>query len=407
MLLRYTSSSNFLRNKSLIFLIIARMSTTIASQMLTVAVGWQIYSITKDPFYLGLVGLVQFLPMLLLTLVVGHAADRYNRKVIVCTSLIVEGVGIFLLALGSFHGWISKERILLFIFFIGTAGAFQGPPMQALLPNIVTKEVFPRATALMSSVSEFTVIIGPSLGGFLYSLGPGTVYSISGSLIILASILIFFIVLKSEQTKPDPATLKSLFAGITFIKSRPIILGAISLDLFAVLFGGATALLPIFAGEILKIGASGLGILRSAPAAGALLMSAMLAKKPLKRKAGRIMFTAVIFFGMSTIVFALSKSFLLSLGALFVLGASDVISVVIRCTLVQTQTPDNMRGRVSAVNLMFIGTSNQLGEFESGLTASWFGAKNAALIGGIGTILVVLLWMRLFPQILKVEKLQQ
>lgn len=407
MLLRYNTSSNFLRNKSLIFLIIARMSTTIASQMLTVAVGWQIYSITKDPFYLGLVGLVQFLPMLLLTLVVGHAADRYNRKVIVCTSLIVEGVGIFLLALGSFHGWISKERILLFIFFIGTAGAFQGPPMQALLPNIVTKEVFPRATALMSSVSEFTVIIGPSLGGFLYSLGPGTVYSISGSLIMLASILIFFIVLKSEQTKPDPATLKSLFAGITFIKSRPIILGAISLDLFAVLFGGATALLPIFAGEILKIGASGLGILRSAPAAGALLMSAMLAKKPLNRKAGRIMFTAVIFFGMSTIVFALSKSFLLSLGALFVLGASDVISVVIRSTLVQTQTPDNMRGRVSAVNLMFIGTSNQLGEFESGLTASWFGAKNAALIGGIGTILVVLLWMRLFPQILKVEKLQQ
>ncbi|MDP4090579.1 MAG: MFS transporter, partial [Bacillota bacterium] len=383
-------SSNPLLNKSYVFLIVARMSNNIASQMLTVAVGWQIYSITKSTFYLGLVGLMQFLPMILLTLVAGHVADRYNRKFMVCISLAIESIGIFILAFGSLQGWINEGRILLIIFFIGIAGTFQGPPMQALLPNIVSKEIFPRATALMSSVSEFSVIIGPGLGGFLYTLGPEVVYFISGSLILLASLLISFIILRSEQqTKPEPTTLKTLFAGISFIRSKPVILGAISLDLFAVLFGGATALLPVYASEILKIGPTGLGILRSAPAVGALLTAALLARRPLRKRVGRTMFTAVIFFGISTIVFAVSKSFFLSLAALFVLGASDVISVVIRSTLVQTNTPDNMRGRVSAVNLMFIGTSNQFGEFESGITATLFGTVPAAMIGGIGTIVVV------------------
>ena len=398
-----------LQNKSLRLLMGARISTAIAFQMLTVAVGWQIYSITKSAFYLGLVGLAQFLPMLLLTLVVGHVADRYDRKTIICLSQIVEGLGILFLALGSYSGWITKERILLIIFFIGIANAFQGPPMQALLPNIVSKEEFPQAAAVTASAFQFAVIIGPGLGGFLYTLGPAVVYLISGILVLLTSILISFILLRSEQTKSklEPATIKSVFAGISFIKSKPIILGAISLDLFAVLFGGATALLPVYASTILKVGPFGLGILRSAPAAGALIMSILLARKPLRRKVGKTMFTAVIFFGIATIIFAISTSFLLSLAALFVLGASDVISVVIRSTLVQLETPDNMRGRVSSVNLMFIGTSNQLGEFESGLTASIFGVVNAVLIGGIGTILVVFLWMKLFPEILHVNKLEQ
>jgi hypothetical protein len=278
--------------------------------------------------------------------------------------------------------------------------------MQALLPNIVSRNIFPRASALMSSVSEFAVIIGPAVGGILYSFGSTLVYTLAGTLYLISGILISQISMRKEEFKPEPISLKSLFAGISFIKSRPIVLGAISLDLFAVLFGGATALLPIYASSILMIGSVGLGVLRSAPAVGALLMSAYLARNPLKHKVGKTMFTAVILFGLSTIVFAISKSVVVSFLALFVLGASDVISVVIRSTLVQLETPDYMRGRVSSVNMIFIGTSNQLGEFESGLTASLLGTVPAAFIGGIGTILVVMLWMKFFPSILHVDKFE-
>jgi MFS family permease len=397
-------NTSLLQNKSLRFLIVARVSTNFAYQMLTIAIGWQMYTLTHSAFYLGLVGLVQFLPMLLLSLFVGHLADRHDRRKIITISQICEGLFILALAYGSYSNYLTKERFLILIFFIAICHSFQGPPMQALLPNIVSKDIFPKASALMSSVSEFAVIIGPGVGGILYSFGPTLVYSLTGVLIFISSILIAQIAMKKENFKPEPASLKSLFAGISFIKSRPIVLGAISLDLFAVLFGGATALLPIYASQILNIGSFGLGVLRSAPAVGALLMSLYLAKKPLKRKVGQTMFIAVIFFGLSTIVFAISKSIIISFLALFVLGASDVISVVIRSTLVQLETPDNMRGRVSSVNMIFIGTSNQLGEFESGLTASLFGTVPAALIGGIGTIVVVLIWMKLFPPLTKVDK---
>jgi len=374
--------------------------------MLTVAIGWQMYSMTHSAFYLGLVGLVQFLPMLLLSLFVGHISDRYDRRRIVTISQTIQSMFILILAFGSFSGWITKERFLIIIFFIAVAHSFEGPPMQALLPNIVSRDIFPRASALMSSVSEFAVIIGPAVGGILYSFGSTLVYTLTGTLYLVSGILISQILIRKEEFKPEPASLKSLFAGIFFIKSRPIVLGAISLDLFAVLFGGATALLPIYASNILMIGSFGLGVLRSAPAVGALLMSAYLARNPLKHKVGKVMFTAVIFFGLSTIVFALSKSVVVSFLALFVLGASDVISVVIRSTLVQLNTPDYMRGRVSSVNMIFIGTSNQLGEFESGLTASLLGTVPAAFIGGIGTILVVMLWMKFFPSILHVDKFE-
>ncbi|GFP75827.1 MFS transporter [Clostridium fungisolvens] len=401
-----TKTPALLQNKSLRLLMVARVSTNFAYQMLTVAIGWQMYSMTHSAFYLGLVGLVQFLPMLLLSLFVGHLADRYDRRKIITISQIFEGTAILALAYGSYSEWITKERFLIIIFLIAVAHSFQGPPMQALLPNIVSKDIFPRASALMSSVSEFAVIIGPGVGGILYAFGPTLVYGLTGILIFISSILISQLIMRKEETKAEPASLKTLFAGISFIKGRPIILGAISLDLFAVLFGGATALLPIYASEILKIGSFGLGILRSAPAVGALLMSAYLAKKPLKKNVGRTMFTAVIFFGLSTIVFAISKSVIISFIALFVLGASDVISVVIRSTLVQLETPDFMRGRVSSVNMIFIGTSNQLGEFESGATAALLGPQLAALVGGIGTILVVLSWMKLFPSILNVNKFE-
>jgi len=399
-----TKDSTLLQNKALRLLMVAKVSTNFAYQMLTVAIGWQMYSMTHSAFYLGLVGLVQFLPMLLLSLFVGHISDRYDRRRIVTISQTIQSMFILILAFGSFSGWITKERFLIIIFFIAVAHSFEGPPMQALLPNIVSRDIFPRASALMSSVSEFAVIIGPAVGGILYSFGSTLVYTLTGTLYLVSGILISQILIRKEEFKPEPASLKSLFAGIFFIKSRPIVLGAISLDLFAVLFGGATALLPIYASNILMIGSFGLGVLRSAPAVGALLMSAYLARNPLKHKVGKVMFTAVIFFGLSTIVFALSKSVVVSFLALFVLGASDVISVVIRSTLVQLETPDYMRGRVSSVNMIFIGTSNQLGEFESGLTASFFGTVPAAFIGGIGTIIVVMLWMKLFPSILHVDK---
>ncbi|WP_026887316.1 MFS transporter [Clostridium beijerinckii] len=399
-------NSTLLKNKSLKLLMTARISTNFAYQIITVAIGWQMYSLTHSAFYLGLVGLVQFLPMLFLSLFVGHISDRYDRRKIVTLSQAAQSIFIFIMAFGNYSELITKERFLILIFFIAVAHSFEGPPMQALLPNIVSKETFPRASALMSSVSEFAVIIGPAVGGILYTLGSTLVFLLTGILYLISGILISQISIKKENFKSEPANIKSLFAGISFIKSRPIILGAISLDLFAVLFGGATALLPIYASSILMIGSFGLGILRSAPAVGALLMSAYLARKPLTHNVGRTMFIAVIFFGLSTIVFAISRSVIISFLALLILGASDVISVVIRSTLVQLNTPDYMRGRVSSVNMIFIGTSNQLGEFESGITASLLGTVPAALIGGIGTIAVVVLWMKLFPSILHVDKFQ-
>lgn len=398
-------STLLINNKSLNLLLVSRVSTVLAYQMVTVAIGWQIYSITKSPFYLGLVGLIQFLPVFLLTLVVGLVADHFDRRRIITICQALEGLCFMLLALANYQGWITKELILIIAGVLGTVHSFQGPPMQSLLPNIVSKEFFPRAAALVTSAFQTATIIGPALGGLLYALNPYAVYSIAGLLSFFTSLLINFITVKKEEVKRDPVTIQSFFAGITFIKNKPVILGAISLDLFAVLFGGATALLPVYASEILRVGPTGLGMLRSVPSVGALLMSIALTRRPLSRKVGKTMFIAVIIFGMSTILFAISKSVVLSLFALFVLGAADVISMVIRSTLVQMATPDNMRGRVSSVNQLFIGTSNQLGEFESGITAAWFGTVPAVLIGGIGTIVVVFLWMRLFPELLNIDRL--
>jgi MFS family permease len=372
--------------------------------MLAVAVGWQIYALTSSPFYLGLVGLAQFLPMFILTLVVGHVADRYDRRSVIRLCQFVEGVGVVVLATGSYSGWLNKESILVVVFVIGAARAFESPTLQTLVPNLVTAEVFPRAAALSASSVQTATIMGPALGGLLYTAGPTAAYSIVAAMFLAASLFISLIRIKNRPVRREPVSVKSLFAGIAFIRSKPAVLGAISLDLFAVLLGGATALLPIYAKEILVIGPWGLGILRSAPAVGALSTSVFLARHPLKHKTGRTMFIAVIVFGFATVGFALSTSFLLSIAALAVLGAADVISVVIRQSLVQLRTPDEMRGRVNAVNSMFVGTSNQLGEFESGLTAAWFGVVPAVLIGGIGTIVVAALWMRLFPDLFRVDK---
>ena len=383
----------------------ARVSSVIAFQIQGVAVGWQIYALTGSAWYLGLVGLAQFLPMFLLTLVVGHVADRYDRRRVARICQIVEVAAAGMLAAGSFSGWQSKESILVIMLIAGAARAFEYPTMHALVPTLVPSFLIPRAVAWSASASQSASIIGPALGGLLYAFGPTTAYATSSLLFLAASSFIAFI--RVERTMPgrEPPSLRSLFAGIAFIRSQPVILGAISMDLFAVLLGGATALLPVYARDILLTGPWGLGLLRAAPAVGALLMSLYLARHPLRRRVGRIMFASVGLFGIATITFALSTSFILSLGTLAILGAADVISVVIRSSLVQIETPDEMRGRVSAVNSLFIGTSNQLGEFESGATAAWFGTVPAVVIGGIGTLIVVVLWIRLFPQLVRTDTL--
>ena len=385
----------------------ARAATFMAFQMLAVAVGWQIYELTGSAMYLGLVGLAQFMPMFLLTLVVGHVADRYDRRSIARICQAVEGLAAGVLALGSFSGWQSKWSILIIIFIVGGGRAFEGPSLQALLPGLVPIKLFPRAAAWSTSAMQTATIVGPALGGFLYVAGPAVVYAAAGVLFLAASVFIALIRIERVPSKHEPVSIRSLFAGISFIRSRKEILGAISLDLFAVLLGGATALLPIYARDILVTGPWGLGLLRSAPAVGALTMSVFLARRPLRHHVGRSMFIAVAVFGTATIIFALSTVFILSLISLIVLGASDVISVVIRHSLVQIETPDEMRGRVSAVNSMFIGTSNQLGEFESGITASLFGVVPAVLIGGISTIIIVIMWMRFFPQLARIDSLDR
>lgn len=386
-------------DRKLLFLLCSRVSSTLAYQVLAVAVGWQIYALTGSPFYLGLVGLAQFLPMFLLTLIAGHVADRYDRRAVIRTCQFIEAAGVAVLAAGSFWGWLSGEAILGIAFVVGAARAFENPSVQAFLPNLVPSNLFPRAVAWSASSSQVAFIVGPALGGLLYALDPAITYVIVGCLFVGAGIVISLIRVERLAEGAGSADVRSLFAGIAFIRANPAILGAISLDLFAVLLGGATALLPVYARDILHVGPWGLGFLRSSPALGALAMSIGLARRPLQSGIGRTMFVAVIVFGIATISFGLSTSLPLSLLSLAVLGAADVVSVVIRQSLVQMKTPDAMRGRVAAVNSMFIGTSNQLGEFESGVTAAWFGVVPAVLIGGIGTIVVALAWMRLFPQL--------
>ncbi len=384
----------------------SRLNSMFAFQMLSVAVGWQIYDITHRALDLGLIGLVQFIPSFVLVLPAGHVADIFERRRIVFICQSIEGAATLLLAVGSWFSWFDEPAILGIVFVIGCARAFEFPTMQALLPSMVPPSLLSRAMAAGSSASMTAMIVGPALGGFLYVAGADVVYGVSALLFLVAAALMWRLKLELPPQKREPATLKSVFAGITFIRHRPVVLGAISLDLFAVLLGGATALLPVFARDILHTGPWGLGLLRAAPAVGALGMSLYLARKPLTRKVGHIMFWCVAGFGVATVIFGLSRSFSLSFVALLAMGALDMVSMVIRAALVQLETPDNMRGRVSAVNAIFINTSNQLGEFESGITAAWWGAVPATVIGGIGTLVVVGLWMWWFPALRERQRLE-
>lgn len=375
-------------------------------QMLSVAVGWQVYSLTGEVFDLGLVGLAQFLPMFLLTLLVGQVADWYDRRVIVALAQALQAMGVLLLAWGSLGGWLDLCHILGILLLLSSVRAFEGPSIQALLPNLVSKEFFPKAVAWMASCTQSAVIIGPALGGVLYVWGAQSVYGTVSALMVVASLLVVGVRRTHGIASRQKMSKESLLAGIAFIRSRPAMMGAISLDLFAVLLGGATAMLPVYAKDILETDTVGLGLLRAAPAIGALLVSLYLARFPLQGGVGRKMFRAVMIFGLATIGFALSTHFWLSMGMLVVLGGSDVVSVVIRSSLVQLSTPDEMRGRVSAVNSMFIGASNQLGEFESGMAAALLGVVPSVVLGGVGTILVALWWMRLFPELSRIERLK-
>jgi hypothetical protein len=343
--------------------------------------------------------------MFILTLPVGHFADRYDRRRIAGLCQFVECLATAYLAWPGSSESMSSGGLLVVIALVGAARAFEGPSMQALMPSLVDTEHFPKAAAWSASATQLASIAGPALGGLLYAFGTPFAFGAASLLYLVSAVLVSLVGKRQSSSRREPVTVKSLFAGIEFIRTRPAILGAISMDLFAVLLGGATALLPIYAKDILKTGSMGLGALRSAPAVGALVASLVLARRPLRRAIGMKMFAAVTAFGLATILFALSRSFGLSLFALIMLGAADVVSVVVRQSLVQLWTPDEMRGRVSAVNSMFIGTSNQLGEFESGLTAAWFGTVPAAVVGGIGTLVVVALWIRLFPQLARTDTL--
>ncbi len=383
----------------------ARIASSFGFQMLSVAVGWQIYEITGRALDLGLIGLVQFFPSVVLALPAGHVADQFERRRIVLWGQLVDLLAIVVLAALSLLHAAHEAGILALVFVIGVAKAFEFPAMQSMLPALVPSEVLARAMAVNGSAGQAAMIMGPALGGLLYVAGPGVVYTVCALLYLVSVILMSRLRYEQAQPKREPATLKTLFAGVHFIRARPDVLGVISLDLFAVLLGGATALLPIFAKDVLHTGPWGLGLLRAAPAVGALLMSLWLARHNMERRVGTLMFASVAGFGVATLVFALSTWLWLSLAALFALGAFDMVSMVIRGALVQLDTPDDMRGRVSAVNAIFINTSNQLGEFESGLLAAWIGAINATLVGGIGTLVVVGLWMWMFPTLRRRQRL--
>ena len=383
----------------------SRVLSSLALNGVTVAVGWLIYDQTNSAFALGLVGLVQFLPVLLLTFVVGQVADRYDRRRIGLICQLIEAVTVATMALGVWQGWLSTTGIYIGMAVLGCAIAFERPTMAALLPGIVPASMLQRAIATSTSFMQAAIVVGPALGGLLYGVGPVIPFAVSALFFLGAAFNVIRIHRPAAVQGREPVTLQSVFAGVGFIKSRPIILGTLSLDLFAVLLGGITSLLPIFARDILHAGPWALGFLRAAPAVGALMMSIWLARHRLERNVGRTMLIAVAVFGIATIIFALSTNIILSVALLVVLGASDTVSVVIRSSLVQLLTPDAMRGRVNAVNSLFIGASNQLGEFESGMVAALLGPVGAGIFGGVGTIVIVLAWARMFPALRKVQTL--
>jgi MFS family permease len=395
-----------LRHQPLRAYLCSRSLSEFACQMATVAIGWQIYRSTGSALYLGLSGLAQFIPSILLVFVAGHAADRCDRRRLAQLCQVVQGLASAFLSWRAVTGLLTVPEIFTVLVLFGIATAFESPALSALLPAVAPIGALQRATALATGAMQVAAIGGPAIAGLAYAANPAAPFILLAVCWLAAAIAGGGIGSSAATTATEAPAAAELFAGFRFVRDNPAILGTISLDLFAVLLGGATALLPIFAHDILNAGAWALGVMRAAPAVGALMMTLVLARRPLSRRVGLRMFQAVIAFGCAIVLFALSRNLLLSIAALAAMGAADTISVVIRVSLVQLMTPDAMRGRVGAVNFLFINASSQLGEFESGITAALLGAAPAALLGGIGTIAIALLWMRLFPALRRVERLE-
>jgi MFS family permease len=386
---------------------VARFLIVSAVEMQAVAVGWQVYEITKRPLDLGYVGLAQFLPAILLFPISGHASDRFERRNVLSACYAGYALCFALLLALSRHGVPSIAPIYIVLVMIGIVRSFNGPASRSILPQLVPQEHFANAVAWNATIFQAATVLGPSFGGIVYAAfrGPSAVYVIAMVTAVGATVTTFRIKPEVKARPREPMNLKTLFAGLRFIRNNKLILGAISLDLFAVMLGGAVALLPVYAREILHTGPWGLGLLRTAPGVGAALMAILLAHWPLRGNSGPKLLWAVAGFGVFTIIFGLSRSLTVSLIALVLLGASDMISVIIRATLTLLATPDEMRGRVTAVDMIFIGTSNEFGQFESGLTAHWFGTVPAVVLGGVGTLLVVTLWAWWFPDLRRAGEL--
>ena len=383
---------------------LARLTGVMSNQMLMLALAWQMYDLTSSAWDLGLVGLFQFVPALLMALPAGHVADRLHRGRIFAVCMLAQALVAALLVLSTHGGWTTRELILALSVVLGIGRAFQMPAQQALIPVLVPPSLLQRAISVGSIGMQLAIVGGPALGGVLYGAGASTVYGACLALSLVSAALTFTVHYRHVPAQ-GAATLASVFAGVAFVWRRQVLLGAMSLDLFAVLLGGATALLPIYARDILHTGPQGLGLLRAAPAIGALFMTLLLVRFPLQRHAGYKLISAVGVFGLATLVFGLSDHFALSMLALVVTGAADSISVVTRLTLMQLDTPDDMRGRVSSVNSIFIGASNQLGEFESGATAALLGPVGSVVMGGVGTMLVAVTWLKLFPELSRRDRL--
>ena len=395
------------RHRDFRLALIGSVASVIAIQMQSVAIGWQVYDLTHRPLDLGLVGLAQFLPAIVLSLFAGQTADRFDRRGIMRVCQLAQVASALLLWLETRAGTPSVGTIYALLVLVGIARAFHAPASQALLPHLVPSEDFSNAVTWTHSVRQVASMVGPALGGVLYGAvqSASGVYTSCAGLFFFAFLMTSLVGARTGRLDKEAPTLNTLLAGVRFVWRQKVVLGCISLDLFAVLLGGAVALLPVYARDILHVGPRGLGLLRSAPAIGAAVMGAYLAYHPLRRNAGRTMFVAVAIFGLATIAFGVSTNFWLSLAALCVTGAADMVSVVIRLTLVQLSTPAAMRGRVSAVNMAFINASNELGEFESGVTAALLGTVTAVALGGAGTCVVVLVGAYLFPELRALERL--
>ncbi len=399
-------TGGLLQERSFVLFWLSRLSVTIGYQMMALLIGWKIYELTGSAFDLGMVGLIQFVPAVILTLLIGHAADRYDRKIIVRAAQCVYALAAALISVAMLAGILTRDLLFAAVFMIGCARAFELPTGHSLVPALVPARMLSRAVAAWTSANQVAVICGPAIGGLIYAVQPVAVAALCVAFFLGSVTLVSLMQVKGRVASREPPTLRSVLAGFDYVRTRKRLLGVITLDLFVVVLGGATALLPVFAKDILAVGPIGLGLLRSAPAAGALVSAAVLSRMPVERHIGAKMFAVVAIYGIATITFGLSTWFPLSLAALAILGASDAVSVVIRFTLVQIETPDEMRGRVSAINYLFVGSSNTLGEFESGTVAAWLGAVPSVLIGGIGSLVIAALWMGLFPDLRKIDRFE-